>query len=295
MPNYHGDALFGKGVLSVSSSHLRTIYRDSPAHYWCDSPYNPQRDPEEDDTAALALGRAAHWMLCRQPDFRGQFIERPGKWKDYKTKDAREWRDGLIAAGKTPLTPAEVKRVRGMAIALGRSQLFADGILDGFIELTLVWRDPITGIWLKARPDIVLNKRGDFCDLKTTRSVQWYAMQASIDDYAYDMQAAFVMLVAQQLGLPIQSFSFVFIESSEPHCIGAVMLKDLDLETADELNRAALTRLAMHYEAWTKDNEYQWPGPVNDREIRHIELTKRAHDRRLSKLKFGMELATESA
>ena len=52
---YHGQPTVGP---SISSSGLRTIWAQSPAHYYVDSPLNPKRAPQP-DRPAFALGRQA--------------------------------------------------------------------------------------------------------------------------------------------------------------------------------------------------------------------------------------------
>lgn len=47
---------------SISSSGLRTIWSDSPAHYWATSALNPARVAQADNPA-FSLGRLAHRVL----------------------------------------------------------------------------------------------------------------------------------------------------------------------------------------------------------------------------------------
>ncbi len=86
---YHGaDLCFGR---SISSSGLRKIIGESPAHYWCESPYNPNR-VEQKETDALALGRAAHHLLLGEDDFNTHYIVRPDKFDSWRTTAAKEWK-----------------------------------------------------------------------------------------------------------------------------------------------------------------------------------------------------------
>ena len=282
--------LFANDRPAISSSGLRKIVKLSSAHFWATYCYNPRHDPEDrEETAALALGRAAHLLLCRQPDFDRQFIERPEKYPDYRTKAAREWRDEQHAAGKTILTALQIKTIRGMVTTLGKSALFLAGILDGYIELSLFWFDPQTRVWLKARPDVVPNDSGDYVDLKTTLLAHYPVLQASIAEYGYDQQAALIMFTAQQLGLPVESFSFLFLEKSAPYCAATVELKGEDILLGDQLNRRALQIFAANWENFRRDPEYQWPGPGDD--IRHIELPDWAKKQRLKWLEINKEAA----
>src|SRR5258708_18976764 len=98
MDRYHGQPCDGP---SVSSSGLRTIWSASPAHYWLESSLNPHRE-EQGERPHFSLGRAAHHLLfLGRTGFDAEFVVRPEKWKDWRTNDAKEWRDEMLAAGLT--------------------------------------------------------------------------------------------------------------------------------------------------------------------------------------------------
>lgn len=74
MAEYHGDCCDSP---SVSSSGLRTIWSQSPAHYWYNSPYNPNR-PEPKERAHFSIGKAAHHLLyLGRKGFDEEFVVRP--------------------------------------------------------------------------------------------------------------------------------------------------------------------------------------------------------------------------
>jgi exodeoxyribonuclease VIII len=90
------------------------------------------------------------------------------------------------------------------------SRLFSNGIA----ELTMLAKDPDSGLWLKCKFDWL---RFDLIavDLKTTRSTNpddW-AYQAS--DLGYDLQDAFYCYVACLCGIEIKAFPFVCVEFAE--------------------------------------------------------------------------------
>lgn len=62
---------------SISSSGLRTIFSESPWHFWASSDLNPDRYPERDTSDALILGRAAHSLLLGDEVFDDHFIYVP--------------------------------------------------------------------------------------------------------------------------------------------------------------------------------------------------------------------------
>lgn len=240
---------------SVSSTGLRVIFHDSPAHYWASSPLNPERIDRE-DTSALTLGRAAHHLLLGEADFARHFAVRPERWDSWRSRDAQAWRAEQAAAGRTPLLPVHIAAITGMAKALAAHPLVRAGILSGGIEQSLFWSDPETGIWQKSRPDAMPGASGDFADLKTCVSVKTEALERTIAEYGYQMQAALLADGALAVtAAAMASFTLVFVEKTPPHCVRIVTLKDADLDRGRKQNRAALTLFAR----CLKEN--RWPGP----------------------------------
>ncbi len=254
---YHGQPTVGP---SISSSGLRTIWSQSPAHYFVDSALNPKRAPQP-DRPAFALGRLAHKLLLEGSDgLADEFVTRPEQWSDWRTKAAQEWRDGQIAAGKTVITEADLAAVTGMAESLARHPLVEAGILDGFVERSLIWKDAKTGVWLKSRPDVVPRASGLFSDLKTTNSVADSDLERSLSDYGYHMQAALVGMASEAvLGRPMEEFALVWVEKEPPHCVRVTVLTGEDLDRGRQQLRRAIDQFAECIATGV------WPGPGGDR------------------------------
>lgn len=254
---YHGQPTVGP---SISSSGLRTIWSQSPAHYFVDSALNPRRAPQP-DRPAFALGRLAHKLLLEGSDgLADEFVTRPEQWSDWRTKAAQEWRDGQIAAGKTVITDADLAAVTGMAESLARHPLVEAGILDGFVERSLIWKDAETGIWLKSRPDVIPNASGLVADLKTTPSVATASLERSLADFHYHVQAAIVrMAMRAVLGRDMEEFALVWVEKSAPFCVRVTTLTGADIERGELQARSALRTMARCLETGV------WHGPGGER------------------------------
>lgn len=254
---YHQSCCVGP---SVSSSGLRTIWAESPAHFWARSALNPKRLPQE-DRPAFAVGRLAHKLLLEgREGLEQDFAIRPEEFPDWRTKAAQAWRDVQILAGRTVITPADLEAVTGMAESLGRHPLVKAGILDGHVERSLIWKDEETGIWLKSRPDVIPNGSGDYADLKTTVSVSTRSLEKSLADYDYAVQGAIVGMASEAvLGIPMQSFSLVWVEKTAPWCVRVTTLTPADLERGRLQVRSALRTMARCLETG------EWPGPGGDR------------------------------
>lgn len=240
LDHYHSQCTVGP---SISSSGLRTIFKRSPAHFYCDWSGNPEREPEK-ESEALILGRAAHHLLLGEDAFSTLFIQRPefiagADWQGNR-KVCRAWLEDQARAGRTVLLPSDIKTIRGMARSLAQNDLIQAGILNGQVEHSIIFKDRKTGVFLKSRPDVIPTDSGDFAELKTS-SHFGDELDREIAKYRYDMQAALVGMACQQvLKRPMQSFSFVFVESKPPYSVEIVTLKSDDIAEAEKDLRVAI-------------------------------------------------------
>lgn len=246
---------------SISSSGLRKIFNESPAHFYCKWDGNPDRE-NDGDSAAFTLGRAAHHLLLGEDDFSTLFIQRPeelgGKPWQGNRAECKAWLAEQAEAGRTVLKPDDVKVIRGMARSLSAHPLINAGLLNGLIEMTMVWKCKDTGVWKKARPDCIPTGSGDFADLKTCVSVATDDLQRSIFEYGYAQQGSLIHEGWNALtGGTEASFSLAFVEKAAPYCTRIVTLRDDDLLRAERANYAATTIFAKCLDAG------EWPGPGN--------------------------------
>lgn len=286
LADYHrGDICDGP---SLSSSSLRKLWAYSPAHFWDSSPLNPQSAARR-DSEDFVLGRATHHLICGEVGFSRLFAIRPEKMPDPKTGNLTDWnghrtvcKDWLklqARAGKSVLTAANVEAIRGMALAIGKHP-FARDALNGLIERSIFWKDKETGVWLKARPDVIPNASGDFCDLKTTSSVLYPDLQSSLFNYGYHQQGALVLEGALACGLDISSFSLIWVEKERPHCVDVQPIDDEDIVRGSSMNRVAIRKFQKCF------TEKLWPGPGGGEDAPTLRLSDRQReiiDRRLER------------
>lgn len=269
---------------SVSSSGLRQIVAESLADFFDTWRGNPNAEPEAPKRHFI-VGRAAHHLHLGQKNFSSHFAVEPpeyeaedGTMKKWNNNaiDCQAWHKTRRREGKDVLKPAEAQDVIRMAEALDRYPLIAHGALDGLVERSIFWRDDKTGIWLKARPDVIPTASGDFVDYKTCESVVYSKLMWAIEDHGYDQQGALVREAAHKvLGFDNPTFGLVFQQKKRPYSIRPVTLKEDTLNRGAKLNRIAIDLFA---EA-LKTNH--WPGPGGDREdFEYIELSDAAKKRR---------------
>ncbi len=247
---------------SVSSSGLRTLWKKSPKHFFDSWPFNAHREEDDDDESkAFIIGRAAHHLFLGEDNFSLQFIQRPEKiaglaWHGNRT-ECKAFLKQMAASGRTVLTPNDIKIIRGMAKSLSEEPMAMD-LLQGAVEQTLVARDPETGIWLRARPDVIPSADGMFADLKTTESVVDLDLFNTLRRYGYHMQGALIWEVCELLGLPFDGFVLVLVEKKRPYCVAVIEMTDEDLNRGRRQNRGMLRLLKQCMDS------NSWPGPPGD-------------------------------
>ncbi len=254
---YHGASLCD--APSISSSGLRTIELESPAHYWCRSPYNPHREPEE-PSDALDFGKAAHTLLLGEEGFRRLYAIRPEEWTGWRLLAARQWRDEQRAQGRSILTPDQVEAVKRMADALDRHPLVKNGLLQGEVERTIVWRDPVTGVWCKARPD-VLPRDTVIVDLKTCISTSRVAVERAIGDYGLHMQLAMIGMGLEAVtgrAPGNDDYVLLFVEKAPPYAVRVAPVAIEAIWYGRRQIRRALDTFARCMESG------EWPGCPDD-------------------------------
>jgi hypothetical protein len=204
---YHGDPC---PTPALSNGIIKPLLQQSPFHAGLQHRrLNP--DCPRDDAAKFDLGVAAHALLLEGAD-RCCVIEAD----DWRTKAAREGRDLAWADGKTPLLRAQYEAAKVMvqrAVNFLEHTEFAGVLERGKPEQSFFWYD--SGIWIKARADLLSDDRRLIIDYKSTGLAprKW---QRAMADNGYDTQSVLYQRGMSQLG---HSTRFVFLvqETSEPH------------------------------------------------------------------------------
>lgn len=274
---YHGQAICPGP--SISSSGLRKIFTESPWHFWASSDLNPDRYPEKDASDALILGRAAHSLLLGDEVFDEHFIYVPdnapsrptvtqikafvrdGKWSEKAAPGAEFWEAfDAKAVGRMLLAESQVETITRIAENLRKIPLAVEMLTGGLTEISMIWQDEITGIWVKSRPDVIPDNGADFADLKTfapkSKNIQ-RAVHQAITDHRYDMQLALAAEGARRIfGAGASECVLVMVQTTEPYTVTPVRIDEDTLYWAGVCNRKALDTFARCLK------EGHWPMPV---------------------------------
>lgn len=242
MEVYHGqDWLDGP---SISSSGLRAIEQKSPAHFYAGWSGNPNAVKEY--AHALSFGSAAHALILGDEVFEDRHVISP--FDDFRKKEAREWRDEQVAAGKQVITKTDLAHIEGMAEAL---RPYAD-VFQGDVEQSVVWKRD--GVWLKSRMD-VRPMSDTLADYKTIANAHPGECERAVAKHGYYQQFALAIeglwrTEAQR----IETSLLIFQEKEPPYAVTPIELDPVYIDMGARQNARAL---AIFQECMKRG---EWPG-----------------------------------
>ena len=157
--NLSEEAYFGQDRLG--STDLVHLHKD-PASWWYGSRHNPDR-PERERTEAMEFGSALHVLVLEgDAEFEKRCVISP--FEDFRTKEARMWRDEMRINRKIILTEDSARRVRHMAALILNHPELGPVLNAGLSEVSVLFTND-QGVKLRARFDKLLPRF--VCDLKS--------------------------------------------------------------------------------------------------------------------------------
>jgi len=178
---------------AVGSSML-ACFRKSPQRYR--DLYVDHTMPKKPPTPDMQFGSMVHTLVLQPEQFEQQYAMEPtGPRRKAEEKQAfAMWQ--LANRDKRQISreaQKEVAEARAMAEAV-QSHPIAGSFLraEGMVEIGILWRDPVTKILCKARPDKLVTGFGSLCDfsLKTAADPRPEKFAWEVDRRDYDLQSA---------------------------------------------------------------------------------------------------------
>jgi len=243
---------------SISSTGLKLISSKSAYHYWHQSALNPNR-PKQEQKTHFNLGKAVHDLLLLQDLFPKNYFILPEGYdgRQKRWADAKEEREAAIEANIPVLTFEQHRMAYEMANQVENNELAKALIISGIPEMTLAAKDPITGVWLRSKPDILPDTTDIIPDVKTTRDAHPDAFEKQATDVGYFQSAAHYMdvidLVYGGTGAK-RRFVLIAVESTPPHLVQIYHLDDESIQMGRMLNRKAINTFAECLQSGV------WPG-----------------------------------
>jgi len=246
--------LSGTGIPApaVSGSDLVNYETECAAHAFAFWRGNPDRLHSE-PTPAMAFGSAAHAYILEGADaFHARYVVQPEEI-DLRTKVGKAWRDEV--GDRNLIRFSDHMRIMDMRDAL-MAQPDARRLLEagGRAEVTMIARDPETGLTLLCRPDLWIGKAGLAVNLKTTANPAPSSWRKTAANLRYDLGDAMFRLVAGLLGIQRPGHAFMVVGSQAPHLGYVAALSAEAASAADQQLRQILRRFAKS----VADND--WPG-----------------------------------
>lgn len=288
---------------SLSSSILRATEQTSMDEVWLKFPGNPDA-ADQGDKVHFNRGRARHTLFLGEFNFSKEFVIQPETYPVGATypslegvadKDGVEhkkwtaaatwckaWLKAQKAAKKSVLPADEMESIKGAASRLGAHPEIRDGgILNGLVEHSIFWKDPVTGLWLKARPDVIPTDSAMIVDYKGARDVSYRAIEKALDDSGYHQQLALIGEGMREVaGIEITDYVLVFQKWDAPWSINVKPVAGEAVQFGAMQNRRAINRIAEAMKTGI------WPGPDDDGVP--VNLPKYTRDRLEAQHKGGL-------
>lgn len=244
MSDYH------TGIETISSTGLKMLLQGSPAHF--NRAYTVER-PEP--TKAMIFGQAAHaYILEGVEGFTRGFCVEPIINK--RTKAGKEDYASWLALneGKLPISEDDFETVLQMNDAFHAHPEVKRMMLGhrGQAEMPIFWKDPITGMACKCKPDWLAADSAFVVDLKTCQSAHPSDVRRAIRNYLYHLSAAFYLQGIEAERLAIPQWRWVFVEKKAPYAVAVYKPADALIDEGDRLVSQALDiyRMCMRRQTW---------------------------------------------
>lgn len=250
-PEYYADPCPGPS-LSQSTAHV--LISRSAQHAYRQHPRLGGRG--RSTTKAMDVGTVIHTLIL-EGEGGCDWVEIIGH-DSYRTKAAQAERDAAVASGKTPILIDDWRNCKAVAQAVVE-QLAKIGIrFDGQSECVGLWNERTDD-----GQDVACRCRIDhwaepvIYDLKTTGDASRAAVERSINEHGYDIQAAAYISAAEKMFPELRGrvkFINIFVETEPPYLINPLQQDGTFLAIGRSKWRRAVN-------LWAKClRENDWPG-----------------------------------
>ena len=233
---------------SISSTGLKTIENETAFHYWYQSPLNRNR-PKREQKPHFNIGKGVHDLLLLHGLFPKNYHILPEGYDGrlVKWRGAKEDRQAAEAKDIPVLTFPQYRMINEMAEQVEKNELAKALLISGTPEITVIAKDPETGVMMRARPDVLPDTMDILPDIKTTISAHPEAFEKQSTNLGYFQSAAhYIDCVDLVFGEPTKKRRFVLIavEKEPPHLVQIYQLDDEAIQMGRMLNRRSLNTFA---------------------------------------------------
>jgi len=203
--DYHADKT------AVSSTTLKQIL-DSPWAFLA-AHTNKFKRVESD---AFRIGSAIHMAILEPEKFKSCYVISPKFSGTGSMKAKAEWR-ATLPANAIVLSEDEYSDLQHMIESVQRHPDAVNALKVGQAEVSGYFRDPVTGIKCRIRPDFLHKSEICLVDVKSTNRIDAESFVRSILTYRYHFQMAFYCMGTREITCKeIQLPLFLAIQKTAP-------------------------------------------------------------------------------
>ncbi len=201
---YHANKLY------VNASSLKHMAK-SPMEY------KFQLTQVTEKTDAMILGSVVHSLLLEgEEQFKKDFAVVPKLDGRNDVNKLAKLKFEYENKGKTVVNQEIYQTAKAMYESAMSKRGIRELLLGGVNERSYYWRDPVTGIYIRVRPDSVK----DLClvDVKTTKDITRAGFAKICAQLHYDIPVGlYRKVISAMTGKEYNSFAFIAIENSAPY------------------------------------------------------------------------------
>jgi hypothetical protein len=258
---YHGGNPAGRlreGEVSISQSQMGRILDETPLDF---AFHHPQLNPDREklaSTVAQHRGDLVHQLALGKG--RGFQIS---PHAEYRTAEAKAWKAGVLAAGKTPVKQADFEAAEVMADVIKDRIAEALNGCEYQTEVAFLYQHMTSAgpVWVRGMVDVWCPDLNIILDVKTTPMIYDTKVERQLVSMGWDRQAA---LYSQAFGTILG-----------PVAAGRIKFRDLMVKPTEPFTtRLVELDKAWHWSAWKQCEEAierfgrclyagRWPGFEN--------------------------------
>lgn len=226
-----------RAIDAVNWSTLKAM-ADSPAHYL--AAVNEGRK----DTAALKTGRLLDCLIFTPGAFATTYAVSP--YDDFRSKDAKAWRDETIASGMDVVKPDALYESQALADAVRKHPVARRYLDAGAFQVPLLWTDPETGLACKGLTDLLNDGARPFLvDGKSAQTIDKRRYGSVIGKYLYHCQLAHYR-AGMRIGLGIdpEFIGHIVYEKGAPYDVAVFEFAPAVIDSGEVIVRELLNRVA---------------------------------------------------
>jgi hypothetical protein len=195
---------------ALTNSGIGTLLRYCPAKFAYHHPAIGQPAEQREDTAARYMGSLVHRLALDKGD---EYVVSP--YDEYRSKEAKAWRDEQRAAGIVPVKPADFEEASAMADVIRASIVEACQGHPYQTEVVVAWKR--RSRWCRLMLDVWCPALLTGLDAKTIMSADDQSVDRAFASY-YGRQDAWYLegIEAVTGNTGRAKFGFMFVEKEAP-------------------------------------------------------------------------------